>query len=49
LVHAEQHASILKAITREKALKAWQRGWKIALIESCNPSWVDLSHDLINA
>ncbi len=49
LVHVEPHASILEAITREKALKAWQRDWKIALIESGNPNWMDLSYDLINA
>jgi putative endonuclease len=49
LVHAEAHASILEAIVREKALKAWQRDWKIALIEGRNPEWVDLSDDLVNA
>jgi putative endonuclease len=37
LVHAEPHATIGEAIVREKALKAWQRAWKIALIESANP------------
>ena len=30
------------AIRREKQLKAWKRAWKIQLIESCNPDWLDL-------
>jgi putative endonuclease len=30
------------AITREKALKAWKRAWKIELIEMSNPYWHDL-------
>ncbi|WP_311266945.1 GIY-YIG nuclease family protein [Sphingobium sp. WCS2017Hpa-17] len=42
LVYAERHATIMDAIAREKSLKAWQRDWKIALIESINPKWGDL-------
>ena len=42
LVLAEPHASIIEAIAREKALKAWKRDWKIALIEASNPTWRDL-------
>jgi len=42
LVFAEQHESIEQAITREKALKAWQRTWKVRLIETINPQWDDL-------
>ena len=42
LVLAERHDSIEDAIMREKALKAWKRDWKIALIEAANPSWDDL-------
>ena len=42
LVLAEQHASIEDAIAREKAMKAWQRAWKIELIEQANPQWLDL-------
>jgi putative endonuclease len=30
------------AIRREKQIKEWQRAWKIRLIESMNPEWVDL-------
>ena len=32
----------MDAITREKAVKAWKRAWKVKLIESINPKWVDL-------
>jgi len=34
------------AIMREKQLKKWRRDWKIELIESQNPGWVDLSATL---
>jgi putative endonuclease len=33
------------AIAREKELKDWRRSKKIALIESLNPTWIDLSRD----
>lgn len=46
LVLAEMHDDIILAISREKALKAWQRAWKIRLVEESNPEWRDLS-DLI--
>ena len=42
LVLVEHHGSVIDAIAREKALKAWQRGWKIRLIEEANPGWDDL-------
>lgn len=42
LVYAEHHAEIVDAIVREKAMKAWKRAWKIALIEESNPGWEDL-------
>ena len=37
LVWYEQHETMESAITREKAIKEWQRGWKIELIEKANP------------
>jgi putative endonuclease len=43
LVHAEEFASPLEAIAREKQLKNWHRDWKIRLIEGNNPDWSDLS------
>ncbi|MBU0689916.1 MAG: GIY-YIG nuclease family protein [Gammaproteobacteria bacterium] len=42
LVWFEQHGTMLAAITREKAIKKWNRAWKIKLIEEMNPEWSDL-------
>lgn len=42
LVYFEQHTDIREAIAREKAIKNWQRDWKINLIEKDNPEWRDL-------
>ena len=42
LVYAEQAPTIVEAIAREKAMKKWNRAWKIKLIESANPDWDDL-------
>ncbi len=47
LVWWEQHSEIHDAITREKQLKAWERKWKLALIERDNPTWRDLYADLL--
>ena len=33
---------MVEAIRREKSIKRWRRGWKIALIEGVNPQWLDL-------
>jgi putative endonuclease len=46
LVYFEEYASILEARARERALKRWQRAWKLALIEKMNPQWRDLSSEL---
>lgn len=43
LVYYEETADVLAAITREKTIKGWLRAKKIALIESNNPNWKDLS------
>jgi putative endonuclease len=42
LVWYESHSNMEAAIRREKALKAWQRRWKLRLIEAENPDWNDL-------
>ncbi len=42
LVYFERHDEILAAIAREKAMKAWQRAWKVRLIIRDNPGWDDL-------
>jgi putative endonuclease len=45
LVWFEGHQDVQRAIGREKELKGWRRSRKIALIESANPTWTDLSRD----
>ena len=47
LVWYEVHETMESAITREKALKAWKRAWKLELIEKLNPNWNDLYEKLI--
>lgn len=47
LVWYEQHADMLAAIAREKALKEWKRAWKLELIEKMNPEWKDLYEGLV--
>ena len=42
LVYYEEYTEIGLAIQREKQLKKWNRGWKLALIEEFNADWVDL-------
>jgi putative endonuclease len=43
----EQHETMLSAIEREKAIKAWRRQWKLDLIQKTNPEWRDLYLDLL--
>jgi putative endonuclease len=47
LVYYESTDDINSAITREKQLKKWKRGWKIELVEKKNPEWRDLYFELI--
>ena len=47
LVWFEAHDTMESAIGREKSIKAWKRGWKLALIENLNPEWRDLYEDLV--
>jgi len=42
LVWYEVHQTMESAIQREKAIKEWQRAWKLKLIEEYNPDWKDL-------
>mgnify|MGYP000870881037 FL=1 len=46
LVWYEQHETMESAIAREKAIKEWQRAWKLELIEAANPGWQDLGPQL---
>jgi putative endonuclease len=43
LVHYEETNEVQVALAREKQIKGWLRSKKIALIESENPEWKDLS------
>ena len=43
LIYFEMFGEIRDAIAREKQLKGWRREKKIALIESQNPTWQELS------
>ena len=43
LVYYEVFNDVRQAIAREKQVKDWRREKKIALIESMNPNWEDLS------
>ncbi|MEC4892782.1 MAG: GIY-YIG nuclease family protein [Oscillatoria sp. PMC 1050.18] len=43
LVYWEETNDVQAAIAREKQIKGWLRIKKIALIESVNPLWQDLS------
>jgi putative endonuclease len=45
LLYWESFDEVLNAIDREKQLKGWRRRKKIALIESVNPQWLDLSRE----
>ncbi|MFM9912000.1 MAG: GIY-YIG nuclease family protein [Methylophilaceae bacterium] len=46
LVWYESHENMESAISREKALKKWNRVWKLRLIEEFNPEWQDLYDQL---
>jgi len=35
------------AISREKAIKKWDRAWKPEMIEKANPEWRDLYSDIV--
>ena len=48
LVYYEHHKNMHFAIKREKAIKKWNRAWKLELVESVNPGWVDLFGENIN-
>lgn len=45
LVFFDQTSDVNEAIALEKKIKGWTRAKKIALIESQNPNWLDLSQD----
>ena len=42
LVWFESHATREAAFTRERQIKEWKRAWKLELIETENPYWIDI-------
>jgi putative endonuclease len=48
LVYYEFTEDVESAILREKQIKGWLRSKKVALIESMNPEWKDLSEDWLD-
>ena len=46
LAYYETTPDVYAAISREKRLKGWMRARKVALIESMNLEWLDLSTEL---
>jgi putative endonuclease len=46
LVYYEVHNDVNAAILREKQIKKWNRNWKINLIETNNPYWLDIYSEL---
>ena len=47
LVWYEVHGTMESAIAREKAIKKWNRAWKLELIEKRNPKWRDLYSEIV--
>ncbi|MDP1784491.1 MAG: GIY-YIG nuclease family protein [Sulfuricurvum sp.] len=47
LVWYELHDTMESAISREKAIKNWNRNWKLRIIEEFNPQWKDLYEDIV--
>jgi len=45
LVYFESTSDVNQAILKEKQIKGWLGAKKIALIESMNPEWKDLSEE----
>jgi putative endonuclease len=45
LVYFESFEDVRNAIEREKQVKRWTRAKRVALIESANPKWEDLSRE----
>lgn len=48
LVWFEHHTDAAHAILREKRIKRWKRQWKLRLIETDNPDWIDVSNGLLS-
>ena len=47
LVWYEVHENMESAIKREKAIKKWNRDWKVELVEGSNPGWINLYDEIL--
>jgi len=45
LVYSEQFQTMTDAIDREKQLKNWKREWKLNLIKTTNPDFIDIAKE----
>ncbi len=45
LIYFEETSDVYAALAREKQIKGWVRAKKMALIESINPEWRDVSEE----
>jgi len=45
VVYLEEYVHVGQAIAREKAMKKWNRKWKLNTIEGVNPEWKDLVYE----
>jgi putative endonuclease len=46
LVWCESFDSREQAFKRERQIKEWRRSWKLELIETNNPQWLDLADSM---
>lgn len=46
LVYFEKAVGIKEGLRRERQIKEWRRSWKNELVESINPTWMDLSETI---
>jgi putative endonuclease len=47
LLYYEVYPTHDEAFIRERTIKRWKRDWKKQLIEKMNPTWKDLSDELV--
>lgn len=48
LIYLESFSDVNQAIAREKQLKNWNRTKKMSLIKTQNPTWKDLTPELLS-
>ena len=47
LLYFETTSDVRSALAREKEIKSWRRNKKLNLIRSSNPTFIDLSEDML--